>query len=255
MTGGSAGLGLALARLLLQQGWSVSITGRNANQLQTAADQLGHVQTILADASDIDEANKTVNTHIEHFGRIDALFNVVGQSDRGRVESLSPDRLRDLLDTNVLTALINAQAALDHLRQTRGVIINVGSLAGCLAPGYLGGYVTAKHALRGLTRQMRMELRDSGVHVGMVCPGPIQRDDAGTRYQQSDQSIPDAAKMPGGGAKVKGLAPERVARAIVDCAVQRRIEVILPWKIRLLMMIDDLSPAWADRILAAKTAG
>lgn len=109
------------------------------------------------------------------------LVNCVGISDRGLIEDLKSDRLQELLDQNVFTALLCCQAGLPLLKESRGVIVNIGSLASKVGARYIGGYAIAKHALAGLTQQMRLELKPVGVHVGLVSPGPIQREDAGRR--------------------------------------------------------------------------
>ncbi|MEM9644224.1 MAG: SDR family NAD(P)-dependent oxidoreductase, partial [Planctomycetota bacterium] len=112
---------------------------------------------------------------------------------------------------------------------------------------YLGGYVMAKHALTGWTRQLRQELADDHIHVGLVCPGPIARSDAGTRYEELlDDDLPESVSKPGAGTKLKGLAPQRVADAVVDCIARRKSEVILPRRVRLLIVLAAISPALGD---------
>ncbi|MEM6778019.1 MAG: SDR family NAD(P)-dependent oxidoreductase [Planctomycetota bacterium] len=253
VTGGSAGLGTVIAQKLDESGYRITISGRNAERLNELAAVHPTWRTFAGDATQSETAVALVQQHAEVFGGLDVLVNVVGQSDRGRVDALHVDRLRELFEANVVSTLVHCGAAMESLRASRGVIVNIGSLAGRVAPGYLGGYVAAKHALSGLTRQMRLELKDTGVHVGLICPGPIAREDAGQRYSVDEHDdIPSGASGPGGGAKLKGLSPESVADAVLQCIRERRIEVVMPWKVRLLMAIDAVSPALADRLLARK---
>ncbi|MFG0262890.1 MAG: SDR family NAD(P)-dependent oxidoreductase, partial [Novipirellula sp. JB048] len=145
--------------------------------------------------------------------------------------------------------------AIPELQQRHGVIINIGSLASKVGARYLGGYAIAKHALAGLTQQMRLELKPRGVHVGLVNPGPIRRDDAGSRYHQLMQgNVPAAAAQPGGGTKIKGLAPEIVARAVLSCVHRRRGDVVLPRYLRLLIAVGHLAPRLGDWLLLKFTS-
>lgn len=262
VSGGSSGLGLAIAQTLLAQGYSISILGRDAGRLDAAHEKLvktgadpQRVITVTADATSSQDTHKAVELHLKSFNQLDALVNVVGQSDRGRIEDLDVEKLRELFDANVISALQCSQACLPALRQTRGAIVNIGSLASRVAPRFLGGYVIVKHALAGMTRQMRMECEADGVHVGLVCPGPIAGKHAPNRYGVDEESnVPADAAAPGGGAKLRLLDPVDVAAAVVRCIEKREIEVIMPPKTRLLMGINAVSPKLADWILSKKSS-
>lgn len=253
VTGGSAGLGRAIVTRLRSAGYDVTASGRDAANLSDLAREMPGVATFIGDAANSDGAARMVRGHVDQFGQLDVLVNVVGRSDRGRIDQMDADHLRAMLDANVIATLVCSGAAVDHLARRRGVIVNIGSLAGCVAPAYLGGYVAAKHALTGMTRQMRLELIDTGIHVGLVCPGPIRRDDAGVRYDVKNQAgVPASAAGPGGGAKLAGLPPERVADAVMTCIQKRKPQIILPGKVRFLMALDAIWPSLADRLLAKK---
>ncbi|TWT66167.1 SDR family NAD(P)-dependent oxidoreductase [Allorhodopirellula solitaria] len=262
VSGGSSGLGLTIARVLLARGYAVTILGRDRERLAAAGETLSGdssvpslLHTFTADATSKVDLNAAVDSHMGRFGRIDVLVNVVGRSDRGRTEELDPETLRELFEANVISALIGSQACLPGLRQTHGTIVNIGSLASRVAPRYLGGYVTVKHALAGMTRQMRLECEAEGVHVGLVCPGPIASSRPPNRYGVTEESaLPASAAQPGGGAKLKLLSPDEVAQAVMRCIEKREIEIILPWKTRCLMCIDAISPRLADWILSRKSA-
>lgn len=264
VSGGSSGLGLAVARRLLSRGYAVTILGRDGARLAAAAREIlldtaidpTRLQTCAADAISAAEVQLALDTHMDQFGRLDVLVNAVGRSDRGRIDTLDAGVLRELFEANVITALQCSQACLPALRQTRGVIVNIGSLASRVAPRYLGGYVTVKHALAGMTRQLRLECEAEGVHVGLVCPGPIASSRPPDRYGAGgDAKLPASAAQPGGGAKLKLLSPEAVAEAVLRCIENREIEIIMPRKTRLLMAIDAVSPRLADWILSRKSAG
>jgi NAD(P)-dependent dehydrogenase (short-subunit alcohol dehydrogenase family) len=222
-----------------------------------AADAPGDATVLAyqADVTSCSEVQAAVDLHLGAHGRLDVLVNVVGMSDRGRLESLKPEVLRELFEMNVISTLICSQTCLSALRQSRGVIVNIGSLASRLAPRYLGGYVVAKHALAGLSRQLRLECEADGVHVGLVCPGPIASDRPPNRYGvDAATNVPESAAAPGGGAKLRQLSPETVAAAVMRCIDDRKIEIVLPGKTRMLMLLGTISPRLADWVLSRKTS-
>ena len=263
VTGGSSGLGLAIAKAFIGNGFQAVVVGRSAERLERAAEQIrANVSSgafVTARAADVrfgDQVAELFDGIDAEFQRLDVLVNCVGESDRGLIESLTVDRLRELIDQNVVTALLCSQSALPLLEKNSGAIVNVGSLAGKVGARYIGGYSAAKHALAGMTQQMRLELRSRGVHVALVNPGPIRRDDGGTRYASKiDETMPDQASAPGAGANVKGLEPEIVARAVVRAAMRRAPDVILPRHLRLLIAVGHLFPRLGDWLLLKFTSG
>jgi short-subunit dehydrogenase len=263
VTGASAGLGLHVCRRLLSEGYSVTMLGRNPERLDQAATTLAsefsgeNVNTFAGDACDSDAMNLLVEHHVAKFGSLDVLVNVVGRSDRGLLINSGAAELESMFRDNVVSAWTCCHAAYEELKKSRGTIVNLGSLASRVAPRYLGGYVIAKHALVGFSRQLRMELEADGIHVGVVCPGPIRRDDDQPidRYQTDKKAgVPATAAQPGGGAKLKGLPPEDVADAVLRCIQKRKIEIVLPPKVRALMAINAISPRLADWLLSKSTA-
>ncbi|MCC9655641.1 SDR family NAD(P)-dependent oxidoreductase [Rhodopirellula halodulae] len=263
VTGASAGLGLHVCRRLLRENYRLTMLGRNADRLRDAERSLreefprSEVKAFAGDACDADSMNRMVAEHVQRFESLDALVNVVGRSDRGLLIHSSAEELESLFRDNVISAWTCSRAVHESLQQTRGAIVNLGSLASRVAPRYLGGYVIAKHALVGFSRQLRMELESDGIHVGVVCPGPIRRDDdlPIDRYQTDTKTgVPATAAQPGGGAKLKGLPPEQVADAVLKCIMQRKIEIVMPGKVRALMAVNAISPKLADWLLAKSTA-
>ncbi|MCG8651357.1 MAG: SDR family oxidoreductase [Pirellulales bacterium] len=261
VTGGSSGLGKVLAERFLRQRYRVMIVGRDSQRLHQACEDLAGrfgentVAGVVADLTLRDEAAKLVGDVEDRFGRLDVLVNAVGISDRGLVEQLSPERLDEMVLQNVTTALLCSQAALPMLEAASGVIVNIGSLASKVGARYIGGYALAKHALAGMTQQMRLELRPRGVHVALVSPGPIRRADAGSRYDQRlDESLPAQAASPGGGTRLKGLDPQRVADSVWTCVRRRKPDVILPGRMRWLIALGHAFPRLGDWLLLKFTS-
>jgi len=263
ITGGSAGLGLVIAQTFLNHGYRIMIVGRNQSRLDDAVEQLksdttrsaDSIASISADLSSLAEANRVVRLVTETFQRLDVLVNCVGKSDRGLTEQLAIETLSELFQQNVNTTLLCSQAALPALEKSQGVIVNIGSLASKVGARYIGGYSAAKHALAGLSQQMRLELKPKGVHVGLVSPGPIQRNDAGERYAQSiGDDLPEQARQPGGGARVKGLPPQRVADAVLACVKKRKPDIVLPGHMRILISLGHAMPRLGDWLLLKFTS-
>ena len=261
VAGGSAGLGRVVAAKLVERGYHVILVARDAARLeQTRAELLASgpagasVTSVIADlTSEADLRGLAVRVG-EIAPRLDVLVNVAGSSDRGLAAELTRDRLIELVDQNVTTAILCSRHLLPMIAAAGGVIVNVGSLASKVGARYLGGYVAAKHALAGWTQQLRLELRPRGVHVALVCPGPIRRDDAGRRYaERLDAGLPEQASAPGGGTRVRGLAPERVAVAVIRCIDRRCPEIILPGYLRLLVALGHAFPRLGDWLLIRMT--
>ena len=267
VTGGSAGLGLAIAAELRKAGYIIVILGRDAERLKGACDSLAETterpeqeKFVLGLAVDLtlrEQVGEVFQQIHDRFGRVDVLVNNVGASDRGTMENLAVERLEEIVRANVVPTLLCSQAALPMLERSSGVIINVGSMAAKVGARFLGAYPAAKHALAGLTQQMRLEWKERGVHVGLVNPGPIRRDDVGRRYDDrvaADSKLPEQAKQPGGGTKVKGVPPEKVARKVLRMIQRRQADVLLPAYLRPLVAIGHLYMPLGDWLLLKFTS-
>jgi short-subunit dehydrogenase len=250
VTGGSGGLGRAIARAFARAGAEVVICARGAAALEQTADELRgvgcRVTPITADITCDDQVARLVDDVNERFGRLDVLVNNAGRSMRGRAIETSADDFHDLLEINLLATVRSTQAAIPLLRESGGHIVNIGSLAGKAASRFLGAYPASKHAVTAYTQQLRLELADEGVHVMLVCPGPIARADSGTRYDEPTENLPVEATKPGGGVKTGLIAPDRLAEMIVRGCDRRSAELVVPGRARLLFAIAQLSAGWGD---------
>lgn len=260
--GASAGLGRQFALELARQQISrAALVARSLDALQavqqemlTLAPQL-QVACVVADLQDKSQLQRAVETIHGEMGEIDLVIQAVGQSDRGRLADLSDSRLQELLATNVLTSLHAVQCFVPRMRSPGGCVVLIGSLASKFAPRFLGGYAVAKHALAALAQQARLELAEQGIHVLLACPGPIARPDAGTRYDQlaSDSDLPAAARQPGGGAKLKGLEPQRLVRTVLRAAAAGQPQVIRPFQAQCLVWLSALSCRAGDWLLRRRS--
>lgn len=252
ITGGSAGLGLAIAEEFGKQGAILILLSRNQDNLTAAVEHLANrritAHGMPADALIDDQMESAVADVVRRFGRIDVWVNNVGQSTRVGIREATPHDYRELIEMNLMTAVRCSRLVLPHLEKSSGHLVNIGSLSSKTAWPFLGPYTASKFALAGYTAQLRIE-GPKNVHFLLACPGPIQREDAGQRYHGGRHSLPGHALEPGAGARLDGLHAQTVARGIVTACRRRRGEVIMPWRAKILFIITSISPGLADWIL------
>jgi short-subunit dehydrogenase len=190
----------------------------------------------------------------QRFRRLDVLVNNVGRSTRGLGAEAGAEQFRELLEVNFLSAVRCTRAALPHLVESRGHLVFMGSLASKSAAPYLGAYSASKFALAGYAQQLRLELAPHGIHVLLVCPGPIAREDEGTRYTELAEHLPESARRPGGGVHLARIHPERLAARILQACERRQPELVVPAKARWLFALSQLWPSLGDWIVRRKTS-
>jgi short-subunit dehydrogenase len=99
-----------------------------------------------------------------------------------------------------------------------------------------------------------LELQPRGVHVLLVCPGPLARPDAGNRYDDQAAALPESARRPGGGARLKGIPPEKLVTKMLRYCERRKPELVMPGKARLLFAISQIAPRLGDWIVNRMTS-
>jgi NADP-dependent 3-hydroxy acid dehydrogenase YdfG len=172
ITGGSSGIGAATARQLLERGYRVAVTGRDASRLERFANGRtdSTVLTFAGHAADNEAVTHAVESTVAEYGRLDAIVANAGYASHDAFEDGDPEIWRDMVLTNVLGPALLIKAALPALRQTRGRIVLVGSVAGLLhTPGNL--YGATKWAVTGLAENTRLLVTGHGIGVTLVSPG------------------------------------------------------------------------------------
>ncbi len=259
VTGASAGLGASVAGALATRGAKLVLVARDRDHLEQTAHTMralgADVLTLAADVTSQTDVDNLAKQAVEHFGPIDFLCNCAGRSSRGKVIETSPEEFQQLLEINFLAAVRTTRALAATLLKQRGHVVQIGSLASKVAPRFLGAYPASKFALAAYAQQLRMELGPEGLHVLLVCPGPIRREDTSARYAEQAEGLPPAAQQPGGGAKLKGIDPDWLAQRILNACEKRQPELVVPWKVRLLLAVAQLSPRLGDWLLTRATTG
>lgn len=259
VTGASAGLGLAIARALASRGASVVMNARTQTTLNEAVKNVnqagGQAVAMPGDVTSQQDVDRMAQEIASRFGGLDFLCNCAGQSTRSAILETTPDDFQKLWEVNFLALVRMTRSFAPMLVERRGHLVNIGSLASKVAPRYYGGYPASKFAVAAYSQQLRLELGPQGLHVLLVCPGPIARKEGGQRYVETSTNLPASAQQPGGGAKLSLIDPDRLAQRILTACEKRQPELIIPGKVRLLLALGALSPKLGDWLLKKSTGG
>ena len=170
ITGGSSGIGLAIGRMLRDEGFDLTLASRTAEKVEAAAAELG-ATAIAADVSKPEDCERVVREHVERTGGIDVLVNSAGVGIAGRVEDAQLKHIDRQLAINLRGLVLVSQAAIPHLRETKGWIVNLASIAGTQPVPVLPIYAATKAAVISLTHSLNADLDDDGVRAIAICPG------------------------------------------------------------------------------------
>ena len=174
VTGAARGIGLATTKSFLAAGWRVAMIDRDAPALAEAAGGIGGVRTFTCDVSEPEAVTAMMGEVIDWAGRLDALVNNAGVADFGPIEKTDFARWRTVMATNLDGVFLCSQAAIPHLKASRGAIVNIASISGLRASTLRTAYGTSKAAVIHLTQQQAAELGEYGIRANCVAPGPVR---------------------------------------------------------------------------------
>ena len=179
VTGAARGIGLATTRQFIAEGWNVAMIDRDGEALFEAAGGLadadpGGARPFICDVSDPEAVAAMMADVIGWTGRLDALVNNAGVADFGPIEETSFARWRTVMATNLDGVFLCSQAAIPHLKDSRGAIVNIASISGLRASTLRTAYGTSKAAVIHLTQQQAAELGEFGIRANCVAPGPVR---------------------------------------------------------------------------------
>jgi NAD(P)-dependent dehydrogenase (short-subunit alcohol dehydrogenase family) len=257
VTGGSSGLGRAIADEFAAVGANIGVVGLEHQAVEAAAEEISqtgcHALGLQADITREEEVEAVFAKVLDRFGRLDVLVNNAGRSMRGTAIDTTPEQFRDLMELNLIGLVRCTRSAVPHLLETRGHLVNIGSLAAKSAARWVGAYPATKHAVAAYSQQLRLELSGDGLHVLLVCPGPVARTDPRLYPFKGLEDLPEAARRPGAGVKLGAIAPQKLARAILRACRKRKPELVMPLKARLLFILSEIWPALGDWLVLRNT--
>ncbi len=174
VTGAARGIGLATAKLFSQNDYKVAIIDRDKNELSNLSFTNNLMKSFCYDISDFNKVDMMYQEILEWHNRIDVLVNNAGVADFGKIEMTDFKRWSEVMKTNLDGAFICSQKAINHLKTTKGSIINIASISGLRASTLRIAYGTSKAAIIQLTKQQAAELGEYGIRVNCIAPGPVK---------------------------------------------------------------------------------
>jgi len=169
VTGGSSGIGLAIARMLHNEGYALTLAARKLDRLEAAATELG-ATVVSVDVRDEEDCARLVAAHLEAHSGLDVLVNSAGVGIAGTIGDMQTKHFDLQQSVNLRGAFLVTREALPALREAKGYVVNLASIAGTVPTPGLASYGAAKAALIALTRSLDREETDTGVRVTALCP-------------------------------------------------------------------------------------
>jgi NAD(P)-dependent dehydrogenase (short-subunit alcohol dehydrogenase family) len=252
VTGGASGIGRALCEELARRGVRVVVADRQVDLAETVAGAIGVAGGLATvaelDVRDVAQFKRVVGELVADAGRLDYLFNNAGIAVSGEIKDHEPADWDDVFDVNIRGVAYGIVAAYPvMIRQGFGHIVNTASMAGLVAGGYLGAYTAAKHAVVGLSKALRLEARPYGVRVSVVCPGVVRTPIMdGGRFGRIKLKT-DLGRMRRQWDRLRPMAPEALARRVLDAVARNRAVIIEPRWWKLFWYLERLSPALSER--------
>jgi short-subunit dehydrogenase len=246
ITGGSDGIGKALVAQFLALGAKVATCGRNENKLSLLVAEFptSNLYTAQVDVSKQDQSEAFIKQVVDNWGRIDVLINNAGISMRALVSEVSVQTLQNVMDINFWGTVYCTKAALPSIKQNKGVIVGVSSIAGYRGLPGRSGYSASKFALNGWLEALKTELYASGTHVMWVCPGF-------TTSNIRNAALDKNAKAQGESPMDEGamMSSEQCATHIIHAIEKRSRSLVLTFTGKRTVFMNKFFPAWADKLV------
>ncbi len=170
VTGGSSGIGLAIARMLAEEGYGLTLASRTREKVEAVAAELGAL-AVAANVANEEDCESLVAAHVERHGGLDVLVNSAGIGIAGGIEKQPLKHVDLMLGVNVRGLIAVTKYALPHLRESRGWIVNLASIAGTEPVPQLQVYAATKAAVISLTRSLNAAHDADGIRAVALCPG------------------------------------------------------------------------------------
>jgi NAD(P)-dependent dehydrogenase (short-subunit alcohol dehydrogenase family) len=243
ITGASSGIGLATAKMAAARGAQVVLVSRDHEDLARAAGEIreqgGRAIHFAADVADHAAIQRVARDVVVQFGRIDTWVNNAGVTVYGLIEEVPLEDARRLFETNYWGVVHGSLAALPHLRSGGGTLINVGSILSDTGYPLQGHYTASKHAVKGFTDSLRLEVEKSGAPASITLIQPAAIDTPYPEHAKNHLGV-EAKHMP------PVYAPEVAAKAILRCAEQPERNVLVGGSGKVFATTEKLAPRLFD---------
>lgn len=253
ITGASSGIGLVTARMATKLGANLVLFARNGDALDELVEELnesgGHAIKVVGDVSEPGDVERVVDASIERFGGFETWVNNAGVSVYGRIEEVSLEDHRRVFETNFWGVVHGSVAAINHFkhRNVRGfgaALINVGSALADRSIPLQGMYCASKHAVKGFTDALRMEVEEAGYPISVTLIKPAAIDTPYTEHAKN--YFKDEPQNP-----APVYAPDTVARAILHAAVHPERDLYAGAAGKVFSVLDKYAPRLTDKLMEA----
>lgn len=246
ITGASSGIGRATAIRLAEEGAKVVLGARSGERLQTLVSEIrengGEAVAQPTDVTDPKQCRALVERAVAEYGGLDILINNAGISMRALADEVNTDTLRRVMEVNFWGTVYCTQAALPKLREARGVLLAVSSVAGFHGLPGRSGYSASKFAIHGFMESVRIENLDVGLQVTIVAPGF-------TASEIRSHALLGDGKEQGGTPRdeTKLMPAERVAKHITRAIRKGKRNKIISYEAQIIALMQRILPLWIDR--------
>lgn len=248
ITGGSEGIGKALAHEFGRNGSKVVITGRNKETLEKAGDDLkkAGIQHLIvhADVTKPEDNAHMVKATLERFGRIDVLINNAGITMRSNILEVDPELIRTVMEINFFGTVYATKACIDELVKNKGSVVGVSSIAGFRGLPERSGYSASKFAMHGFLEVIRTELLEKGVHILIACPGFTSTSIRKKSLVAVDKALGEAPRD-----ESSMMSAEHVAALMYTAVVKRRLYTVMTFQGKVIVWLNKWWPSLADRLV------
>jgi short-subunit dehydrogenase len=248
ITGGSSGIGLVTARMAAKRGARVVLNARNEEALRRVAREInadgGEAIHVAGDVGRLDDVQHIADEAIRHFGGFDTWVNNAGVSIYGPVLDQTLRDQRRLFDTNYWGVVHGSIVACKHLRSRGGALINIGSVLSDVAIPIQGTYCATKHAVKGYTDALRLELEEESAPISVTLIKPSAIDTPYTKHAKNLMHVEPQNPPP-------VYAPETVAEAILHCAENPERDLYVGGGGKVLAEAGRIAPRLTDKLMEA----